>query len=229
MYWIYLILFILAVLVPDIMDGRSYYFLSETHLEEISILLLGMAGFFIFIFKERQLSIRETENVQDKRKLFRANKDLAESYSYIGEVNRKMEILMQIALGLNDRSDLTKSKEKEIYNTILAASNSIVKAKFSCLRFVDMKDNKTQKEVLNAGSCKIRNAELLDVGGDINIKKNDDVIIVSSLKEISGVRCYLIIQRYDEAESGSANNQEMLKFLASQALFLYSYMSSVKK
>lgn len=224
MYWVYLILFILAVLIPDLIQG-DFELLSETRVEELLIFLLGMAGFLIFIFKEHQLSIQKEDAKKNEKKLFRTTKDLAESYGYIGEVNRKMEILMQIGLGLADKSELTRAKEKETYIAIINAANALMKAKNSCLRFVDTKNKRTQKEISVSEICRlIKNEELIKLGEKINVKKAKDYLIVSSIKEINGVRCYLIVENYDEI-SNDANNQEILKFLASQSLFLYSYMS----
>lgn len=224
MYWIYLALFIVAVLVPDLIRG-NFYFLSETRAEELLIFLLGMAGFLIFVFKEHQLSIHEEAAKKNAKKLFRATKDLAESYGYIGEVNRKMEILMQIGLGLADKAELTKAKEKEIYIAIINAANAILKSKSTCLRFVDTKNVRTLKEVSASETCKlIKNDKLINLGGKINIKKDKDFMIVASIEEINNTRCYLIVEEYGEIETDN-NNQEILKFLASQSLFLFSYMS----
>ncbi|MFA6973715.1 MAG: hypothetical protein WC238_03195 [Parcubacteria group bacterium] len=228
MYWIYLFLFIVAVLVPDLLEGRTFAFLSENRLEELAIFVLGMAGFLIFIFKEHQLSLREDENVKDKKKLFRATKDLVDSYSYIGEVNRKMEIVMQIGLGLADKAELSRDKEKEIYNSILAAASSLMNSKKACLRFVDTRTNNTQMDFFGDGVCSlVKNADLAGMGENVNFKKVNGYILASSLKEINSIKCYLVIEGYSELEADNANNQELLKFLASQGLFLYAYMAKI--
>jgi len=36
---------------------------------------------------------------------------------------------------------------------------------------------------------------------------------------------YLVVKSFDEFQSRDNNNQEILKYLASQALFLYSYLA----
>lgn len=228
MYWVYLALFIVAVLVPDLVQ-KDFSFLSETRIEELLIFLLGMAGFLIFILKEHQLSIREEEGARNEKRLFRATKDLAESYGYIGEVNRKMEILMQIGLGLADKSELTKAKEKEIYSAVINSANALMKARCSCLRFIDLKARKTKKEVIISENCRlVKNEELAKMGGKVNIKKTKDYLVVASPKEIKNIRCYLIVEQYSADEVDNANNQEILKFLASQSLSLYAYMEKTE-
>jgi hypothetical protein len=225
MYWFYLVIFILAVLVPDIIRG-DFYFLTETRVEELLIFLLGLAGFVIFVLKEQKLLFWEKQSAQNEKRLTRTTQDLAESYSYIGEVNRKMEIVMEVGLGLADRSELSKAKEKEIYNTIMSAASSLMKAKNVCLRVVDSTSGKSIKELAISNKCSfIKNAELLAMEDNVNIKMSESFMVASSIKKIGNTGCYLIIDRYDEIEAENISNQEMLKFLASQALFLYTYMA----
>lgn len=229
MYWIYLILFVLAVLVPDIVRDK-FYFLTETRSEELLIFLLGMAGFLIFIFKEHQLFIQRREKEKSQKRWTQAAKDLVDSYNYIGEVNRKMDILMQVGLGLSDRSAINKTKEKEIYHTIMDAADSLLKADCSRLRFVDMKSGRTKKEISTRDNCNsVKNTDIVSMGDNVNIKKNNGCLVAASLKEINGIKGYLIADRYSETEGDNANNQEILKFLATQALFLFSYVAKEKK
>ncbi len=146
MYWIYSILFILAVLTPDIVS-KGYKSLPETNLEELVIFFFGITGFIVFIFKERKLYFYQKEQEKRKKKLQQTSRDLVDSYSYIGEINRKMEILMQIGLGLADRSNLNKKKEQEIYKSIIEAAGYLIKADCVCLRFVELKNMKILKEI----------------------------------------------------------------------------------
>jgi len=106
MYWIFLIIFIITVLVPDIVRD-NFYAISETRSEEILIFLMGAMAFAIFMKNEKQLIFHKKEKEKDKKKIEQTVKDLVESYSYIGEVNRKMDLLMNTALGLSDRSALS--------------------------------------------------------------------------------------------------------------------------
>jgi len=146
MYWIFLILFVVAVLIPDLVRN-GLYFLSEQRVEEIFIFLIGAAAFFIFIYYERLISFHKREKEKDRKKINQTVKDLVESYSYIGEVNRKMDILMNIALGLSDRSMLSKDRETEIYESIISAANFLMKAERVSLRFVNFETGQTEKEI----------------------------------------------------------------------------------
>jgi hypothetical protein len=225
MYWVFLILFIIAVLIPDIIRG-PVYFLEEERAEEIVIFLMGAIGFLVFMRNEYRISVQKKEKEKEEKRMKQTVKDLVESYSYIGEVNRKMDILMSIALGLSDRSTLNKNREKEIYESIISAGNFLLKADCSFLQFVDQRDLKNLKEIkLDKKKNPVKNEELAGMGENINIKKYGDCIVISSPQKINNIKSYLIICGYDEEEVANPKNMEILKVFASQALFLYSYLS----
>jgi hypothetical protein len=223
MYWIFLIIFIITVLVPDIVRS-NFYFLSEEHLEEVLIFLMGAVAFGIFMKSEQQLLFHKKEKEKDKKKIEQTVKDLVESYSYIGEVNRKMDLLMNTALGLSNRSSLSPSHENETYKSIVSAASFLLKADSASLRFVDVKNFKTKKEFRSESNGKtVKNHILSEIEESINTKKIGDCLVVSSSQKINDIKSYLIICGFDEAEEKSPKNLEILKVFASQALFLYSY------
>lgn len=223
LYWAYLIVFIIAVLVPDLVRG-NVFFLSETRAEEIALFLMGVITFIIILKNEQKIIFHKKEKEKDAKKIEQTIKDLVESYSYIGEINRKMDILMSIALGFSDSSDADKINEKEIYMSISNAADSLLKSKTASLKFVDITTGKTKKEFHQENGKTVNNIELLDMKANTNIKEVRDFLIVSSTKDIKNIKSYLIIDGYENEEKNNPKNMEILKAMASQALFLYSYM-----
>ncbi len=222
MYWAFFIILIIGTLIPDIIR-QNYFFLSETRLEELMIFLLGSSSFFIFIFKERQLEAERKEKEMKSKRLDQTGKDLAESYNYIGEVNRKMDILLNIALGFSSGANVHKKEVREVFDSVVKAASFIIKADLASLRFVNTKNGKTQQNIImNGKNISFGNNDLTEIKGDINIKKDKDVLVVASLNQIRDVRGYLLLKKYDEREESNAKNIEILKVLVSQALFLYS-------
>lgn len=212
------------MLVPDIVRV-DFYAIPEERMEEILIFLMGTIAFAIFMKSEKQLVFHKKEKEKDQKKIDQAVKDLVESYSYIGEVNRKMDILMNIALGLTDQTTVSSSHEKETYQSIVSASIFLLKADSSVLRFVDMENSKTKKEFRSEqnGGKAVRNSDLSDMTEKLTIKKHEDCLIISSSQKIHQIKSYLIICGFDEKEESNPKNMEILKVFASQALFLYSY------
>lgn len=224
MYWIFLVIFIIAVLIPDIIR-HPIFFLTEERAEEVAIFLLGATAFLVFIKNELLLVFHKKEKERDQKKIDQTVKDLVESYSYIGEVNRKMDIIMNIALGLADRSMLNKKKEKEIYESIVNAANFLLKAESVCLRLIDISSFRIKKEIKTKGKHYIIKNEELAKMGDETVIKRDDCIIVASSQSINNIKGYLIISGYNEREQSNPKNMEILKVFASQAIFLYSYVN----
>ena len=223
MYWIFLIIFIITALIPDLITG-NVFFLSETRAEEVAIFLMGALTFAIILRNERQILFHKKEKEKDEKRIQQTVNDLVESYSYIGEVNRKMDILMGTALGLTDRSVLSKTHENETYISIITAANSLLKAESTSLKFVDIKTSQTKKEFISEGGESIKNKTLTSMGENVNVKKKKDYLIISSGQAVKDMKSYLIIHKYDPAEENNQKNTEILKVFASQALFLYSYI-----
>ena len=224
MYWIYLIIFIIAVLSPDIIKG-SFYFLSEKRAEELLIFILGILGFLFFMWQDHQLFIQKKEKKRDKKKINQTIRDLVESYSYIGEVNRKMDILMNISLGLTDKSNLSKHKQTEIYHTIMDAAKFLMKADCALLKFMNAEKGLLEKEIrMEDCRCSLKNEEILKILESSRSEKIEEFLLISSHNTIKDVRCYLVISDYEEQDDKTI---EMLKVLASQALFVFSYAGNI--
>ncbi|MFZ5982390.1 MAG: hypothetical protein ACOYS2_02385 [Patescibacteria group bacterium] len=223
MYWIFFAFFILGVLIPDLVRV-DWGPLSEERLEEIAIFCLGASGFFIFIIKEKQLFSEKEKRREREARLDKTGKDLLQSYSYIGEVNRKMDILMGLALGLYKTHKMDPKEEKDSYFSIANASKLLLKGKDCNLLILDVKKKEILKTIfLGKKQTAWKAKDISSLGGDINIKKDRGFLITASPNKINNIRSYLIIEGYSPEEEMKPKNLEILKVLASQALFLYSF------
>ncbi|KKR22116.1 MAG: hypothetical protein UT50_C0001G0028 [Candidatus Moranbacteria bacterium GW2011_GWA2_39_41] len=224
MYWIYLGIFTFAVMIPDIFK-EDVFGVAHEQIQELAIFLLGIAGFLFFIVNEKKLALQQKEKDREQKRLQQTAKDLVESYSYIGEVNRKMELLMQVGLGLSERSTMNKNQEREIYQLILDSINFLLKAEGSTIRFVNMKTGRIVKDVVfNEKYRALEDGiDFFKMEENVYIKHVRGYMVFCSQKTINDVKGYLIVKLPDEFQSHDNNNQEIIKYLISQALFLYSY------
>ncbi len=230
MYWIFFILFAIGVLVPDII-GDGFSFISEERVEEIVLFLLGATGFIIFLFKEKELLSEKREKEINKKRLDETGKDLIESYSYIGEVNRKTDLLIEVMLGLSEGEMLDEKKLKEAYLSIADAANLMLKGENTTLLFFDENEEGNIKEAYDTAKPKFAADKdiLKSMGGIVNIKKDRECLIVSSPNKINGVRSYLKVESYSKEEEKKPKNTEILKMLTSQALLVYSFSAVFAK
>lgn len=225
MYWFFSFLFIIAVMIPDIVR-KNISFLPEERAEEIIIFSLGTIAFLTFLRNERRIAAQRKEKEKAQKKMNQTVKDLVDSYSYIGEVNRKMDILMEVALGLADRSLLDKKKEKEVYESIINAANFLLKGDSTTLRFINMETQRTERElkIPENTNMRVSNKELIGMPENVNIKKQEDYLIISSPQKINQIKSFLVVNNYDDQEEKKPRNIEILKLFASQAVFLHAYM-----
>lgn len=230
MYWFYLVIFIVAVLVPDIVR-QDFLGMPQERIEELLIFILGMIGILIFILKEHQFEAQRREKFKEQRKLQQTSKDLVDSYSYIGEINRKMDMLMQIGSNLSNSDRMDEKKEKEIFNSIIDAAIFLLKGKGASLVFYNVKNEKIAREICSDKKCRLaqKSKDFFAMGENIYVKSIDDFIIFSSNRNTQDIRSYLIVRGFSAHQGQDNNNQEILKYLTVQALFIYSnFVGAIK-
>ena len=141
---VYLLFFVLTVLSPSIYR-RDYFGISQTTLEEITIFLFGLAGLLTFTFYERFVERRARERERVQLDYDRAKKELMESYAYIGSINRKIELLKNMA---KDASTAVQGKQlpKELFHALAANACAAAGAQCALLRFVELEPLRTERE-----------------------------------------------------------------------------------
>jgi hypothetical protein len=225
MYWLYLIIFTLIVFVPTAIH-HGFYIFDKAQTQEFVILILGSLGFLAFLVQEKRLKKNMAEKTDIQRKVNTITKDLTQSYSYIGEVNRKLDILENITLSHPDSLHLTSKKQKEIYNSTMQAIGIIAKSDDFVLRFSNMKTNELLKEIKNlqdapfSFSCK-------QLDPKTQITETDEFLSVISPKDIDDIVACIIIKKKTPAQK--IEDLEMLRILASQALFIFMFMNGRRK
>lgn len=143
--FLYLVFFVLAVLSPSLYE-HGYFGLPEKVLEEITIFLFGLAGILTFTLYERHMEHREAETVRIQNDIQKTKGELLESYSYIGSINRKIELLKRLAndtsLSLVDRKRVPRELLQGVVQNALAA----VAAESVLLRMMDRSNLRTEAE-----------------------------------------------------------------------------------
>ena len=217
MYWIYLSLFILVVVLPKVINGDRL-FLREDDQESILIFFVGAVGLLLYLWKENQLRFHLREKVKIQKEASRVSRDLADSYSYIAEINRKMDILKNIALGLPETSAVTPERMKEVYESILEALSRLGKTDAYFLCITDIRSGVVEKKLDAKGKrCPVLDFASLSKRSETLIREGEYVIIRSP-RRLKGCFAFIILRK----KNGDLEDPEIFKALAAQALFLYS-------
>ncbi|HCU71133.1 MAG TPA: hypothetical protein DIC35_05295 [Candidatus Moranbacteria bacterium] len=230
MYWLFLAIFILVIMIPDIIR-QGMFGMPQERVEEFFIFLLGMAGFLFFILKEHQLEIQRIEKIKEQRRLQQTSKDLVDSYSYIGEVNRKMDMLMRIGSDLSEGANMRNKKKSEVFDSIIEAALFLLKGEGASLIFYNVDQKRVVNEICSDRKCRLikKKSDFFNMGENIYVKTIDNFMVFSSNRSIHGIRSYLVVKNFDEFQGQDNNNQEILKYLTVQALFLYSNFIDIIK
>ncbi len=214
------------VFVPDIVH-EGLFGLDKKIAEELAIFILGGIGFAFYLIKEKQLSVNEYDKNRAQREASRTSKDLTSSYSFIGEINRKLEIFKNISLGLPVWSKKTLSMEREVFEYIMSAIKILTKSdeyklvfinKDSCEERLSIKSKKNIKFKLSDKQCLEENKKYFE---------NNQFIVIISPDDIDGILALMVIKKKKTTQT--FDDPDMLKAIATQALFLYIFIERRKK
>jgi hypothetical protein len=194
MYWIYLILFVVTLTIPIFIEGDLSY-LDEDTAESLLILLVGTAGFLIYIIKEKSLLHHVKEKLWIQQKNSAITKDLSQSYSYIGEVNRKFDIVKNLTKKLPLVLQSHPGERSSAFWEVLDAARLLTQADCTALRI-----RKANGEWFHLEDTKLR--KLFGVITDEFLEQNtkhyffsEGVHGVASETLSDGTRSFLLFRR----------------------------------
>lgn len=220
MYWIYLTIFILVILTPRFITG-GWQFLHEEDIESVLIFCLGTLGFMIYLAKEKALLrvFREKLHLQKQTNII--TRDLSDSYSYIGEMNRKLDIVKELIFQLpQTTSEAFSKKERHLFKPFLETTSLLSKTDQVLLCFVDTKKKTLEKILKKNAHASLPTGltpEVLLSTGKYFWEEAGQVIIRSP-RQAKSVSAFLIFAKTkNHVEDG-----EVFKILAAEALLLYS-------
>ena len=225
---VYLSLFVFAVLSPSLVT-RNYFGLDERHVEEFLIFLFGIVGLGTFSLYQRIMEKKEKEHESAKMDYERAKRELLESYSYIGSINRKIEVLKKLA----NETSLTiverDKRAKDLYSSLVASAATSVGSPVAVLRVVHLEKLRTELEVHHAPvgtSIKISNKELKklhDAGAAHAFLSSEDggeILAVPSGRSDRPVRAFICVTT-DPSMPTSEIDTSLLGVFANQAELLH--------
>lgn len=218
MYWIYLALFVLIVLTPKIIQDGVFFF-REEDVESLLIFCFGLSGFILYLAKEKALLrvFKEKLNLQKRTNLI--TKDLSDSYSYIGGMNRKFDIVKELIFHLpKETAEALVKKEPERFQSIIQAMKLVAKTDSVSIRFVNTKTKEIEKIVGNnsKGVFAPFDAEQLLLAKKTSWEEHG-CIIVRSPQKAREMAAYIIFHKV----TNRVDDMEIFKILASQALLLF--------
>lgn len=217
MRWIYLILFALATVTPSFIVQRDYLWIGEENLEDLVIFLLGAIGFSLFYFRERLLRTHLDKNKKYQREAVDASRDLVQSYSYIGEVNRQLEMLKEIMLNIPTKQKITSKEREKAFAVMLEAIVMFARTENASIYFVNT-STKRIDEIKTIGRKKQTSVSIEEI-----LKQRESIVeyggaaILQITQEEDGYRAFLCVKK----KHRMTENISFLKAILAQALLLF--------
>lgn len=218
MYWIYLAIFVLTVLTPKIIQDGIYFF-REEDIESLILFSFGVLAFTLYLVKEKELFRIFQEKLRLQKKTNIITKDLSDSYSYIGGMNRKFDIVKDLIFHLpKDTADTLAKRKPGTYQSILQTVKVLSKTDSVSLRFVDTKMKKIEKIIRSGPDGRF---DSFDASILLKSKKlfweSNDYAVVRSPRQAKSIAAFIIFPKI----TNQVEDVEMFKILASQALLLF--------
>ncbi len=218
MYWIFFILFVLASITPETIQGNLLG-LHEEEAETLIVFLLGAVGFLIFFLKEKSMLRQIREKILIQREKSDITKDLSESYSYIGETNRKLDLLKGLIISLPEAAERFRLGEtRKGYLTFERSVLMSSKSASFLIRIIDTEKLTVEKEIRNGrvSACvAIPIGELVASGKKLSEKNG--CIIVRSPGMIGKYAAFLMFPK----TTNRIEDPGILGALATQGLVLF--------
>jgi len=218
-------MFTFIVFVPTVVN-QGYSIFSIAEMQEFAILILGSVGFVIFLIMERSLKRHIAEKSLYQKQVNRMSKDLTNSYSYIGEINRKLDILENIALGYPESSDLTTENQSAVFDSILGAVQVFGKSDEFALRFIQKPNFEVVQEIKSFPELSL-NHSVVTCEENKCYTETNEFIVITSPKAVEDIFSCIVIRK--KQASHSIEDREMMKTLASQALFIFMFLRQKKQ
>lgn len=205
---------------------RGLYGFSVSQTQEFAILILGSLGFITFLVQEKRLKKNMAEKTVIQRKANIMEKDLKSSYSYIGEINRKLDILENVTISHPESLNMTSKEQKEIFNSVMQAIRLFAKSDEFVLRFFCPANNEIFKEIKSQPNASF-GFSLKNFDPKNQPMESNDLITIISPKAIDNILSCVIIKKKTQMQK--IEDLEMLRILASHALLLFIFISNKKE
>lgn len=154
------------------------------------------------------------------------SKDLTKSYSYIGEINRKLDILENIALGYPENSEFSTKGKEDVFGSIMGAVQVFGKSDEFALRFIEKPSYEVIQEIKSFDDLTLNHAVINCEEGKC-YSETEGYIVITSPRTVDNIFSCIVIKK--KQSSHSIEDREMMKTLASQALFIFMFLRQKKQ
>ncbi len=194
MFFIYLAVFITIVATP-FMVQKGVWIFTEDETEAVILLFAGIIGFVIYRLSDYQMFKYLRDRIKLQRTVARAQKELSESYSYIGQANRRTDIMYEIF------SDLSHMESTDCSSAVLNAMQLLPYTDSFCLRFINIKKQKAFHNIGGTDEFKHLPDKLFCKNVNSRTYREKDLLFVYSEAVDKNLRTCIVLPYSEKAEN----------------------------
>jgi hypothetical protein len=210
MFFLYLVIFVVIVSTPFIIyDG--FWIFTEDETEALLLLFSGVISFLIYRFRDYQVFQNIKDRIRLQRLFARAQRDLSESYSYIGQANRRADIMYEIF------SDLSHVTSDDYSNSIRDALDFLPHAKEYSFRLIDLNTMSNVAKIDNSQELQRLPDKLFCKSGNTHTYQYKDILFIYSEVPDKKMRSCLAVPFSEKAE----DDTEFFKALTAYFIMIY--------
>ncbi len=211
------------IVTPEFVQDGILFF-NEEDLESLLIFCFGIAGLLLYLGKESAFlrAVREKLSLQQEANQIR--KDLSQSYSYIGEMNRRIDIVKNMVVSL-PQSKVSALQGQALYDPIIDAIQLLARSNCVALYFVALGDNSILERYEVGDGKHYEVMKNFDGRYLLDTKKylweEGKFSFVRSPEDVRGVAAFIVFHKMKNRleETG------VFQILAAEALFIFSMNS----
>ena len=212
MFILYLIIFIIMVSAPYIIYDGFWYF-SEDDAEALVLLCAGVLSFVIYRLRDYQVFQTIRDRMRLQRLFARAQKELSESYSYIGQANRRTDIIYEIF------SDLSHVSSNDYNSAVKRAMALLPYTEVFSFRFICLSTGECVDKVNGSKKFNSLPDHLFSQTTNTRTYRHKDILFVYSESKEKNLRACVALSVSDKAE----NDIEFLKALTAYFTMVYAF------
>lgn len=220
MFFLYLAIFIIIVSTPFIITEGRWIF-SEDESEAVVLLVAGIVSFMIYRLRDYQVFEHLKDRMRLQRLFARAQKDLSDSYSYIGQANRRTDIMYDIF------SDLSHMHGESCELSVAHAMDMLPYTDKYSFRFLNIKNKKSRNKIDRSDEYSRLPDELFFKSNNARSYRHRDTLFVYSETDEKNIRVCVALPYSENAE----NDIDFFKALTAYYTMVYVFNehSCVKK
>ncbi|MDZ7612167.1 MAG: hypothetical protein U5L10_05370 [Candidatus Moranbacteria bacterium] len=225
----FIVLLFLILTIPQFIDtGTSWA--SEDTLETLFIGMSFLAVVYVFWHYDYVVKKREQQTSQLSQKLEKKEKELLDTFQYLGKVNVQFSIIRDLLEKMKIPAPTTRKEVEKVFTELLSIVCNATGRSHALLKIVNLENQRTLIKQFNGFSkekgYKIKNESLIKFYKNKSEEKNllNGWELFCSELDNFYIKAFLILPKKDEP--GMEDEKDFLEAVANQCEILFLLFNS---